>query len=108
MLREEIIKGLDDLPEGQQVMLKLSIPVEDNAFRPLVEHPKVLKVVALSGGYSRDEACKRLARNDGLIASFSRALLEELRVQMSDDEFDATLDEAIGAIHAASTRKVAA
>ena len=108
MLREEIIKGLDDLPGGQQVMLKLSIPVEDNAFRPLVEHPKVLKVVALSGGYSRDEACKRLARNDGLIASFSRALLEELRVQMSDDEFDATLDEAIGAIHAASTRKVAA
>jgi len=108
MLREEILKALDDLPEGQQVMLKLSIPVEPNTYRVLVDHPKVLKVVALSGGYSRDEACAELAKNEGMIASFSRALLDSLRAQMSDAEFDSALDEAIGAIHAASTEKVAA
>jgi len=108
MLREEILEALDGLPEDQQVMLKLSIPVEPNTYKVLVDHPKVLKVVALSGGYSRDEACAELARNDGMIASFSRALLDSLRAQMSDQEFDAALDEAIGAIHAASTEKVAA
>jgi fructose-bisphosphate aldolase class I len=108
ILREEILKALDALPGGEQVMLKLSIPVEPNAYRPLVQHPKVLKVVALSGGYSRDEACAELAKNEGMIASFSRALLDSLRAQMSDEEFDAALDEAIGAIHAASTEKVAA
>jgi fructose-bisphosphate aldolase class I len=108
ILREEILKALDALPEGEQVMLKLSIPVEPNAYRALVQHPKVLKVVALSGGYSRDEACAELAKNEGMIASFSRALLDSLRAQMSDEEFDAALDEAIGAIHAASTEKVAA
>jgi fructose-bisphosphate aldolase class I len=108
MLREAILKALDVMPEGQQVMLKLSIPVEPNAYRELVRHPKVLKVVALSGGFSRDEACAELARNEGMIASFSRALLDSLRAQMSEAEFDAALDEAIGAIHAASTQKVAA
>jgi fructose-bisphosphate aldolase class I len=108
ILREEILKQLDALPEGQQVMLKLSLPVRPNAFRALVEHPKVLKVVALSGGFSRDEACAELARNEGMIASFSRALLDSLRAQMTDAEFDAALGEAIDAIHCASTQKVAA
>ena len=89
-------------------MLKLSLPVEANACRDLVEHPKVLKVVALSGGFTRDEACAELARNEGMIASFSRALLNDLRASMSDAEFDASLGEAIDAIHCASTEKVAA
>ncbi len=107
ILRDEILRGLDALPDGRQVMLKLSIPVEANAFKPLVEHPKVLKVVALSGGFSRSEACAELARNHGMIASFSRALLDDLRAQMSDAEFDAALGEAIDAIYGASTQKVA-
>lgn len=108
ILREEVLGQLDALPEGRQVMLKLSLPVQPNAFRPLVEHPKVLKVVALSGGYTREEACAELARNDGMIASFSRALLDSLRAQMSDAEFDTALGEAIDAIHCASTQKSAA
>jgi fructose-bisphosphate aldolase class I len=108
ILREEILAHLDKLPEGQQVMLKLSLPVQPNAFKALVEHRKVLKVVALSGGYSRDEACAELARNEGMIASFSRALLDSLRAQMSDAEFDAALGQAIDAIHRASTQKIAA
>jgi fructose-bisphosphate aldolase class I len=108
ILREEILAGLDALPEGQQVMLKLSLPVRPNAFQALVDHPKVLKVVALSGGFARNEACAELARNKGMIASFSRALLDDLRAQMSEAEFDAALGEAIDAIHAASTEKVAA
>jgi fructose-bisphosphate aldolase class I len=108
ILLKAILKELDALPGGEQVMLKLSLPVEANLFRPLVDHPKVLKVVALSGGFTRDEACAELARNDGMIASFSRALLDSLRVQMSDAEFDAALGEAIDAIHCASTQKVEA
>jgi len=108
ILREEILSHLDALPEGQQVMLKLSLPVQPNAFKALVEHRKVLKVVALSGGFSRDEACAELEKNHGMIASFSRALLDSLRAQMSDAEFDAALGEAIDAIHYASTQKVAA
>ena len=107
ILLSEILKHLDALPEGQQVMLKLSLPVVPNAFRGLVNHPKVLKVVALSGGYTRDEACAELARNEGMIASFSRALLDGLRAQMSDAEFDAALGEAIDAIYCASTEKAA-
>ena len=83
-------------------MLKLSIPVVPNLYAALVDHPKVLAVVALSGGYSRDEACEKLAKNKGMIASFSRALLEDLRAQQSDTEFDAALEEAIDAIYAAS------
>jgi len=108
ILLDEILRRLGELPEGQQVMLKLSIPKVPNLYQPLVEHPKVLKVVALSGGYSRDDACAELAKNDGMIASFSRALLDSLRVQMSDAEFDQALGEAIDAIHCASTQKVAA
>ena len=102
LLRDEILKNLDALPAGAQIMLKLSIPVVPNTFKTLVDHPKVLKVVALSGGYSRPEACVELAKNHGMIASFSRALLEELRAGMSDAQFDATLATAIDEIHCAS------
>ena len=107
ILLDEILKALDALPEGVQVMLKLSLPVVPGTFDPLVNHPKVLRVVALSGGYKRPEACVELAKNAGIIASFSRALLEDLRFQMSDDEFDAALAEAIDAIHHGSTVKTA-
>ena len=98
----DILKQLDALPEGQQVMLKLTIPAEAGLFQPLVDHPKVLRVVALSGGFARDEACRELARNPGMIASFSRALLSDLRADQSDGEFDRTLGTAIDEIHSAS------
>jgi fructose-bisphosphate aldolase, class I len=106
LLRDAILKALDALPEGQQVMLKLSIPAEPNLFAPLVAHPKVLKVVALSGGFSRADACKELAKNKGMIASFSRALLSDLRADMSDAEFDKALATAIDEIYDASVNKV--
>jgi fructose-bisphosphate aldolase, class I len=102
ILCDELLKQLDALPAGQQVMLKLSLPVEAGAFQALVDHPAVLRVVALSGGYNRPDACAELARNPGIIASFSRALLEDLRHGMTDGEFDAALGEAVDAIHAAS------
>lgn len=102
MLLAEILSHLDTVPEGKQVMLKLSLPTEPNRYKPLVDHPKVLKVVALSGGYSRDEANEKLAKNTGMIASFSRALTEGLSAQQSDAEFNAMLEEAITSIHAAS------
>jgi len=108
ILLEELLKGLDSLPDGDRVMLKLSIPATPGLFDPLVDHPRVLRVVALSGGYSRAEACAELAKNRGMIASFSRALLEDLRHQMSDEEFDGSLGRAIDEIHRASTEKVAA
>ncbi|MCC6925781.1 fructose bisphosphate aldolase [Novosphingobium sp.] len=107
ILLAEILKQLEALPEGQQVMLKLSLPVVPGTFDPLVNHPRVLRVVALSGGYKRPEACVELAKNNGIIASFSRALLEDLRFQMSDVEFDAALAEAIDAIYTGSTVKTA-
>ena len=102
VLLAAIEEGLDALPEGQQVMLKLSIPVEADLYAGLAKHPKVLRVVALSGGYSTDEACEKLALNHGMIASFSRGLLQDLRSQQSDEEFDATLGAAIDQIQAAS------
>lgn len=105
ILRDELLTALDALPAGQQVMLKLSIPATPGLFDPLVDHPKVLRVVALSGGYKRPEACAELAKNRGMIASFSRALLEDLRHGMTADEFDGALSAAIDEIHAASTRK---
>jgi fructose-bisphosphate aldolase class I len=98
----EVLKQLDALPEGEQVMLKLTIPAEAGLFQPLVDHPKVLRVVALSGGFSREEACRELARNPGMIASFSRALLSDLRADQDDEQFDRTLGMAIDEIHAAS------
>ena len=105
ILLEELLKALDSLPGQDRVMLKLSLPTQAGLFDPLVDHPKVLRVVALSGGYSRPEACRELARNRGVIASFSRALLEDLRHQMSDDEFDSALGGAIDEIFTASTTK---
>lgn len=102
ILQDEILKHLETLPEGTEVMLKLTLPSVDNFYAPLVDHPKVMKVVALSGGYSRDEANAILARNRGIIASFSRALTEGLSAQQSDAEFDAALGAAIASIHAAS------
>ena len=107
ILLEELLKNLDALPDGQQVMLKLSLPVNPGLFDPLVDHPKVLRVVALSGGYKRPEACAELSKNRGIVASFSRALLEDLRAQMSDAEFDASLGGAIDEIYQGSTRKIA-
>ena len=108
LLLSAILEELDELPEGQQVMLKLSLPAEPGKFQPLIDHPKVLKVVALSGGFSREDACRELARNPGMIASFSRALLSDLRAQQSDSEFNATLGQAIDEIYEASTEKVPA
>ncbi|MEO7504554.1 MAG: fructose bisphosphate aldolase [Sphingomicrobium sp.] len=102
MLLGELIKALDALAQGHQVMLKLTLPAQANLFAPLVDHPAVLRVVALSGGFSRAEACAQLSQNRGMIASFSRALLSDLRVQMSDEEFNATLGAAIDEISAAS------
>ena len=101
LLRDELLKALDALEDGQ-VMLKLTLPAEANLFAPLVDHPRVLRVVALSGGFSREEACRQLAQNRGMIASFSRALLSDLRHQMSDEEFDGALGTAINDIHKAS------
>jgi fructose-bisphosphate aldolase class I len=102
VLKKEIIAELDKLPANQQVMLKLTIPDVDNFYAELIKHPRVLKVVALSGGYSRDEANKRLARQNGMIASFSRALSEGLTAQQSDAEFNKTLDAAVQSIYDAS------
>ncbi len=101
LLLKELLAALDAWT-GAPVMLKLSLPTEAGLFQPLVDHPKVLRVVALSGGFARPEACVELAKNPGIIASFSRALLEDLRHQMSDDEFNASLGGAIKEIHAAS------
>lgn len=102
ILLAEILKNLDALPAGAEVMLKLTLPTKDNLYRPLVDHPKVMRVVALSGGYSRDEANAILSRNTGVIASFSRALSEGLSAQQSDAEFNAALDAAIQSIYDAS------
>jgi fructose-bisphosphate aldolase class I len=102
-LKAALLDGLDKLADDQVVMLKLTLPDVDNLYRELVDHPKVLRVVALSGGYNRDEACEKLAANQGVIASFSRALTEGLTAQQSDEEFNATLDAAITAIAKASS-----
>lgn len=102
ILLAEITKHLDALPEGRKVMLKLSIPVQAGLYTPLTQHPAVLRVVALSGGYSTDQACGHLAKNPGMIASFSRGLLQDLRKDQSDDEFDGTLGKAIDQIATAS------
>ncbi len=102
ILLAEILKGLDALEDGRQVMLKLSIPVVPDSYKPLVDHPATARVVALSGGFTRAEACVELAKNHGMIASFSRALLSDLRHDMSDEEFDAALSSAIDEIYAAS------
>ncbi len=102
LLRDRLREGLDAIPDDQVVMFKLTLPEEDGLYRDLVEHPRVLKVVALSGGYSREEANARLARNPGVIASFSRALTEGLTVDQGDEEFNAALDASIQSIYEAS------
>jgi len=102
LLKRELLEGLDALDEGQDVMLKLTLPEVDDLYRECIDHPRVLRVVALSGGYSRDEANARLSRQKGMVASFSRALVEGLTAQQSDEAFDAMLDEAVQSIFEAS------
>jgi len=105
ILKSSLVNHLNKLGENQTVMLKLSLPTKPNLYQELVNHPRVLKVVALSGGYSRDDANKMLAENNGVIASFSRALTEGLSAKQSDDQFDAMLDSTIQSIFNASVTK---
>lgn len=105
ILKSSLVNHLNKLNENQTVMLKLSLPTKPNLYQELVNHPRVLKVVALSGGYSRDDANKMLADNNGVIASFSRALTEGLSAKQSDDQFDAMLDSTIQSIFNASVTK---
>ncbi len=105
ILLAEISRHLDTVPADQRVMLKLTIPDKPDLYAPLIAHDRVARVVALSGGYKRDDACRRLAANHGMIASFSRALVEELKVSMNDAEFNAALAHAIDEIYQASTVK---
>jgi fructose-bisphosphate aldolase class I len=105
ILLDEITKHVDALPSGHKVMLKLTIPSVPDLYAPLIKHKAVARVVALSGGYTRDDACQRLAKNHGMIASFSRALVEDLKVSMTDDQFNAALGHSIDEIFRASTVK---
>jgi len=102
LLKKELLAGLDTLKEGQQVIFKLTIPSEPDFYADLIKHPKTARVVALSGGYSREDACEKLAKNHGMIASFSRALTEGLTAQQSDQEFNTMLKAAVGKIYQAS------
>ena len=106
ILLAELTRHLEAMPNGPQVMFKLTLPDVPDLYLPLVKHKRVTRVVALSGGYTRAEACRRLAANHGVIASFSRALVEELRHSMSDAEFEAALAKSIDEIYRASTEKV--
>ena len=106
ILLDELKKRTDTLPASRQVMFKLTLPDVADLYKPLIDHPRCARVVALSGGYSRDDACKKLAANHGMIASFSRALVQDLRVSMTDAEFESALAHSIDEIHAASTVKV--
>ena len=103
ILKAEMLRELNELDANQLVMLKLTLPDEDNFYADCIAHPNVLKVVALSGGYTREDANARLARNNGMVASFSRALSEGLKAQQSDKEFDDLLNESIGSIFKASS-----
>ncbi|MFX1765400.1 fructose bisphosphate aldolase [Paraburkholderia sp. A1RI-2L] len=106
LLRDALLEGLDALPASRNVMIKLTIPDTPDFYKPLIDHPRVVRVVALSGGYTRSDACRRLAANHGMIASFSRALINDLTRQMSDAQFDAALAESIDEIYKASVEKV--
>ena len=106
ILLDELKKRTDALPAGRQVMFKLTLPDVADLYKPLIDHPRCARVVALSGGYSRDDACKKLAANHGMIASFSRALAEDFRQSMSDAEFEAAAARSIDEIYRASTVKV--
>jgi fructose-bisphosphate aldolase, class I len=105
ILRDEIMKHLDADPNGPPLMLKVTIPDVPDLYAPVINHKRMVRVVALSGGYTRADACQRLAKNHGMIASFSRALVEELRVSMNDDQFEAALEKAVDEIYKASTVK---
>jgi len=105
ILVAEIMKHLDADQNGPPIMLKVTIPDVPDLYAPVIAHKRMVRVVALSGGYTRTDACRRLAANHGMIASFSRALVEELRVSMSDDEFEAALETAVAEIYKASTVK---
>ncbi|WLR48096.1 fructose bisphosphate aldolase [Halobacillus litoralis] len=105
LLKDEILKHLNELSEEENVMLKLTIPTQPNAYKELVDHPRVVRVVALSGGYSREEANEKLKENNGVIASFSRALAADLNANQSDEEFDAELKKAVDSIYDASVNK---
>lgn len=107
ILLQELKAALDAQDHGRRIMLKLSIPAKADLYAPLIAHPNCARVVALSGGFSQDEACSELAKNHGMIASFSRALLQDLRAQQSDEEFDQVLGAAIDKIYTASTLKAA-
>ena len=102
ILRDELLMQMSKVPDGKQIMLKLSLPSEANFYKDLIDHEKVLRVVALSGGYSREDANAKLADNEGMTASFSRALVQDLRIDQSEEEFTAALDSAIESIYAAS------
>lgn len=106
ILLDELKKGTDALPADRRVMFKLTLPDVADLYKPLVDHPRCARVVALSGGYSRDEACRKLAQNHGMIASFSRALVQDLRVSMSEAEFEKALAQSVDEIQRASTQKV--
>src|SRR5699024_1999626 len=103
---EEITQHLNELKEGEDVMLKLTIPTKANLYKSLIDHPMVVRVVALSGGYSRDEANEKLKANDGLIASFSRALSQDLNADQTDEEFNSALEKAVNSIYEASVYNV--
>lgn len=104
IVKEEILKHLESLPKNHKIMLKLSIPTKDNYYSDLINHPQVIRVVALSGGYSREDAVEKLSRNEGLIASFSRALVEGLSVEQTDEEFDNMLEKSVEGIYKASVK----
>jgi len=106
LLRDALLEGLDALPAARDVMIKLTIPDTPDFYQPLIDHPRVVRVVALSGGYTRSDACRRLAANHGMIASFSRALINDLTRPMSDAQFDAALAASIDEIYQASVEKV--
>jgi len=106
ILRDELLKGLDALGSGDKVMIKLTIPDVPDLFKAVIDHPRTLRVVALSGGYELHDACRRLSRNHGMIASFSRALVNDLKLLMSDAEFNAALSQTVDEIFQASTVKV--
>jgi fructose-bisphosphate aldolase, class I len=106
ILRDELLKGLDALGGDDKVMIKLTIPEVSDLYKPVIDHPRTLRIVALSGGYELHDACRRLSRNHGMIASFSRALVGDLKLQMSDAEFNAALAQTVDEIYRASTIKV--
>lgn len=105
ILNQEILKHVNELSEDENIMLKLTIPTKVNLYKELIEHPRVVRFVALSGGYSREEANEKLKENDGMLASFSRALVSELNVDQTDEEFNKTLQEAVDSIYNASVNK---